>query len=64
MVLCSALEFTMVFIDQIVRATRDSTVNEDLNPICSEAYEKTLKKYHGWMAQQAFWVNYQQFQFA
>lgn len=54
----------MVFIDQIVRATRDSTVNEDLNPICSEAYEKTLKKYHGWMAQQAFWVNYQQFQFA
>nr|CAH0104854.1 unnamed protein product [Daphnia galeata] len=44
-----ALEFTMVFIEGIVCDSKNGTVNEDLRPLCLQAYEKTLKKYHGWM---------------
>ncbi|XP_046462235.1 glycolipid transfer protein-like [Daphnia pulex] len=49
-----ALEFTMVFIDDIVCDSKNGTANEDLRPLCLQAYEKTLKKYHGWMVQQIF----------
>lgn len=49
-----ALEFTMLFIDGIVCDTKNGTPNEDLRPLCLQAYEKTLKKYHGWMVQQIF----------
>lgn len=51
---CRALEFTMVFIEGIVCDSKNGTVNEDLRPLCLQAYEKTLKKYHGWMVQQIF----------
>ncbi len=44
----------MVFMEGIVSDAKNGTVNEDLRPLCLEAYEKTLKKYHGWMVQQIF----------
>jgi hypothetical protein len=44
----------MVFIDDIVCDSKNGTANEDLRPLCLQAYEKTLKKYHGWMVQQIF----------
>lgn len=47
----------MLFIDGIVCDTKNGTPNEDLRPLCLQAYEKTLKKYHGWMVQQIFNVS-------
>ncbi|XP_057365901.1 glycolipid transfer protein-like [Daphnia carinata] len=51
-----ALEFTMLFIDGIVCDTKNGSANEDLRPLCLQAYEKTLEKYHGWMVQQIFYL--------
>lgn len=48
----------MLFIDGIVCDTKNGQISEDLRPLCLQAYESTLKKYHGWMVQQIFNVSY------
>ena len=52
-----ALEFTMMILEGIVLETRSGTINDDIRPLCSKAYEQTLKNYHGWMVQKIFGVN-------
>lgn len=47
----------MIYMDELVTATRNGTSTEDLRPFCLDAYEKSLKRYHGWMVQQVFSVN-------
>lgn len=48
----------MLFMDGIVSDSKNGTINEDLRPLCLQAYEKTLKNYHGWMVQQIFNVSH------
>lgn len=48
----------MVFLDGMITDSKNNTVSEeDLRPLCTRAYEETLKNYHGWMVQQIFYAS-------
>lgn len=46
----------MAFLNGILEDTKNGTGSEDLRPLCLKSYEETLKKYHGWMTQQIFYL--------
>ncbi|KAK2710540.1 glycolipid transfer protein-like isoform X2 [Artemia franciscana] len=47
------LEFMFVFLNDIVE-DKETPPSENISAFCCNAYEKTLKPYHGWIVQSLF----------
>ena len=51
-----ALQFIIIFLQQIVADHQNATKTDNMGPFCRKAYEESLKKYHSWMVQKVFSV--------
>lgn len=52
-----ALHFLQTFFSYVLEDTKAVNPRTDLVPFIKSSYEKCLKMYHGWMAQQVFAVS-------
>ena len=51
-----ALDFIHCLFLELLVGWKNGTTDENLSPVVSQAYEKSLKQYHGWMTQKVIGV--------